>query len=268
MEKGPPAEDAHGGGSDPIARALYDLALALREDKLSAQVARWQSMSRRWFFYGPRHPETTASLAFLGDFHRLEQFATPYWALALEAIAGHGSRYAIMKAELLRRIGLAFLERKDHALATAAFREADSHYRACRPDDDPERLDLVALLAKSLFRADYFVALKEISLAIERTLAKAGPRLHPDPRLSSDDALLAMSLAGRGAATVFLGEDAKATELVERASDIRSSSSYASRARRAAERLIDSRDAPEPARLLARAARLRAANAPHRSRDS
>jgi tetratricopeptide (TPR) repeat protein len=263
LGKDPPGAISADGENDLAARKLYDLALASAssEDKRLAVDACAKSLSRRWVFYGGRHPETASSLALLGDLYKDENGrGLPYWALALEAVGGlraRGGRHAIMAAELLRRIGMVFLETSDHLQAASVFREADAIFRSRRPDDDPERLELAALVAHCLACGEDYAAAREEYRALEKILSKAPPRLDPDPRASSADSLQAMCLAGIAFSTILLGEDAKAKTLLQRAKEIRDAPHRSKKASRDAEEALASPDAPRSVKLLSQAARLR-----------
>jgi tetratricopeptide (TPR) repeat protein len=262
LGKGPPETSAIGGEGDLAARALHDLALAAASSGDAPLAARASaiSLSRRWVFYGGRHPETASSLALMGDLLEEREFAPAYWTLALEAIGGlrpRGSRYVIMAAELTRRIGVAFMEMGDYLQAAAIFREADDLYRRRRPDADPERLELAALIAYCRFHGEDPEGAREKYRELENTLSKAPTRRAPDPRLSSDGSLLALCQAMIGATTIFLNEDPEATDLLKRAREIWIARPRSEKAWREARALLSSPNAPKPIRLMAQATRFR-----------
>jgi tetratricopeptide (TPR) repeat protein len=247
------------GEEDQVGRAFHDLALvaAVSGDVNSTMSLRGNALSRRGAFYGDRHPETARSFALMGDLQEDERIALPYWALALEAIAPRGSRYAIMKAELARRIGVTFFMEDDYAQAAKVFREAAGLYGSCRPDWDRGRLDCASSLAMCLFAAGDLADARKEFLALGKALSQTSAPRAPGPAPSPAVSYRALSLAGIGIATVLLGEDGKAQKLLDRAREIRNARPRSKKARSEANALISARDAPGPIRLLARAARLR-----------
>ncbi|MDR1164905.1 MAG: hypothetical protein LBO66_03365 [Deltaproteobacteria bacterium] len=212
------------GDEEGAARWGFDLAALGVRAALGDMVSVPHAivLARRRNVLGGRHPETACSLALAGDMLGAKDGAVVFWALALEALAGRGERYAAQEADLKRRIGLVSLSERDYGLAAGILAEADELYLACRGVvAGQERLECAALLAEAHYGRGDVAAAEKIYGSLNKLMERGVPRKNREPTLPSDSLIHAVALAGTAAAMFYRGERVEATHLMSQAMDIR-----------------------------------------------